>query len=552
MVFTPPDDKIAYKRLITAGNDEIWYEDLDAMTAGTMVELTDARDDIDTSDQLNMFEAYQKVFIVNGANLKVADFVNTKLTSNAEITTYLPAHGDIIRQEQGGSDVAYMVVDFISEYNTTTANKHLIYGYAYYAGTATAFNTTNDIINATDDVVIDGGADLTVAADSIPHWYDWTVYNGDETTYGTMPNKAYLGCLYKGRGIISGNPEHPDQWYMTRQTNLWDFSYLAGDAGTPVKGGNADAGELGDIIRCLIPYKDDYLIFGLATSIWYLSADPAYSGELGGLDLTTGMFGANSWCWDGAGNLYFWGTNGFYRTIIPGTPICLSTIALPDIIKDEAADPSTHRIIMEYNRIDYGIHICITKLSDGSNSNYWYDLKTEGFFPEIWPDECGAYSLFYYAANDTSLRDILVGCKDGYLRKFDKTAEDDNIGGSDQLIDSYAVLGPIQLSDGINDGTLGNINIISAGGISGGGDDSNDIDFSVFSARTSEHITKDITVATAKYSGVFSSPGYQKGNKDRRKARGRFGAIKIGNDTATETWGFEKLTLDVKQIGRVL
>ena len=120
------------------------------------------------------------------------------------------------------------------------------------------------------------------------------------------------------------------------------------------------------------------------------------------------------------------------------------------------------------------------------------------------------------------------------------------------MIDSYTVLGPIQLSDGINDGILGNINIISAGGISGGGDDSNDIDFLVFSARTSEHITKDITAATAKYSGTFNSPGYQKGNKDRRKARGRFGAVKIGNDTATETWGFEKLTLDVKQIGRVL
>ena len=367
-----------------------------------------------------------------------------------------------------------------------------------------------------------------------------------------MPNTAYLGCLYRGRPILSGNPEHPEQWYMLRQGNPYDAAYLAGDAGTPVKGGNADAGELGDIVRCLIPYKDDYLIFGSATQIWYLSGDPSYSGDLGGLDLTTGIFGANSWCWDGAGTLYFWGTNGFYKTTIPGTPICLSTIALPDLIKDEAADPSTHRITMEYDRIDYGIHICITKLSDGSNSNYWYDLKTEGLFPEVYPDECGVSSLFYYDANDTTLRDILVGCKDGYFRKFDKTAEDDNIGGSDQLIDSYAVLGPIQLSDGINDGTLSNINVISAGGISGGGDDSDDIDFSVFSARTSEHITKDITAATAKYSGTFNSPGYQKGNKDRRKARGRFGAVKIGNDTATETWGFEKLTLDVKQIGRVL
>jgi hypothetical protein len=547
-------DVVTYKRLITAGNDEIWYEDLD-VAAGTMTELSAANGDIDTSDQLNMFEAYQKVFIVNGANLKVADFVNTKITVSA--MTAPPAHGDILTQDQTGGNIAYMVVDFVNTAKTA------IYGYAYYAGSATAFNTTVDISsnNATATMNPSPIPNANISAVTAgPHWYDWTDYpdviltlDASTKSYGALPNKAYIGCLYHGRGIISGNPEHPEQWYMTRQNNLWDWVYLAGDAGTPVKGQAADAGKLGDIVRCLIPYKDDYLIFGCATSIQFLSGDPSYGGEIGSLDATTGIFGANSWCWDGAGNLYFWGTNGFYKTTIPGIPICLSAIALPDLVKDEAADPSTYRITMAYDRRDYGINICITKLSDGSNSNYWYDLKTKGFFPETYPDECGPYSLFYYAANDTTLRDLLVGCKDGYIRKFDKTAEDDNIGGSDQAIDSYAVLGLIQLSDGINDGTLGNINIVSAGGESGGGEsDSDDIDFSVFTARTSENIIEDVTAGTSKLSGTFSSPGYQKGNKDRRKVRGRFGAVKIGNDTATETWGFEKITLDIKQIGRVL
>jgi len=497
-----------------------------------------------------MFEAYQKVFVVNGANLKVADFVNTKLTSDAEITTYLPSHGDILTQDQTGSKYAYMVVDFVSAW---AGGAHLIYGYAYYAGGATAFTTTHDVKDADANTVI-ANANLTTVTEK-PHWYNWTPYDGDTSTYGSMPNKAYLGCLYRGRTIISGDPEHPEQWYMPRQANPWDWAYLAGDAGTPVKGGNADAGKLGDIMRCLIPYKDDYLIFGCATCIWYLSGDPSYSGDLGVLDATTGIFGAKSWCWDGAGNLYFWGTNGFYKTTVPGTPICLSAIALPDLVKDEAADPSTYRITMAYDRKDYGILICITKLSDGSHSNYWYDLKTEGFFPEsCGSNQCGPYSLFYYAANDTTYRDLLIGCKDGYIRKFDKTSKSDvKSDDTNQLIDSYAVLGPLQLSDGINDGTLGNINIVSAGGESSGSEsDSDDIDYSVYTARTSENIIEDVAAAASKLSGVFSSPGYQKGNKDRRKARGRFGAVKIGNNTVEETWGFEKLTVDIKQTGRVL
>jgi len=543
-------DKVTIKRLAAvSGANKFYYEDID-VAAGDITELTDADGDIDTSDQLNMFEAYQKVFIVNGANLKVADFVNTKLTSDAEITTYLPSHGDILTQDQTGSKYAYMVVDFVSAW---AGGAHLIYGYAYYAGGATAFTTTHDVKDADAATVIANTNLTTVTAK--PHWYDWTPYDGDTTTYGTMPNKAYLGCLYRGRPIISGDPEHPEQWFMARQANPWDFAYLAGDAGTPVKGGNADAGKLGDIIRCLISYKDDYLVFGCATCIWYMSGDPAYSGDLGALDLTTGIFGANSYCFDGAGNLYFWGTNGFYKTTIPGVPICLSAIALPDLVKDEAADPSTYRITMAYDRKDYGILICITKLSDGSNSNYWYDLKTEAFFPEVYAsNQCGPYSLFYYAANDPAYRDLLVGCKDGYIRKFDKTSKSDvKSDDSNQLIDSYVVLGPLQLSNGVNDGTLGNINIVSAGGESGGSEsDSNDIDFSVFTARTSENVIEDAAAGTSKLSGTFSSPGYQKGNKDRRKVRGKFGAVKVGNDTAAETWGFEKLTLDIKQIGRVL
>lgn len=549
-------EKATIKRLVAVGNDTVYYEDLD-VAAGKMKDLEIPADDINTDDQLNMFEAYQKVFVVNGTNLKVVDFVNTKLTVAA--MTKPPAHGDILSQDQGSDNIAHMVVDFVN------ADMTEIYGFSYYEEDATTFVDDVEITSLNTIATMDPSpipaVSITGVSDDRPHWYSWTVYPDviltEGTTpksYGAMPNKAYLGCLYNGRTIISGDPEHPNQWYMSRQANPWDWAYLAGDAGTPVKGQAADAGKLGDIIRCLISYKDDYLIFGCATSIDFLSGDPAYSGDLGALDKTTGMFGANSWCWDGAGTLYFWGTNGFYKTTIPGVPMCLSAIALPDLVKDETADPSKYRITMAYDRKDYGILICITKLEDGSNSNYWYDLKTEGFFHEKYEsNQCGSYSLFYYAANDTSLRDLLVGCKDGYIRKFDKTVKSDiKSDDTNQLIDSYAVLGPIQLSDGINDGTLGNINIVSAGGELTGLSDSYDVEYSLYAARTSENVIEDVTAAASKLSGTFNSPGYQKGNKDRRKIRGRFGAIKIGNDTAAQTWGFEKLTVDIKQIGRVL
>ncbi len=525
------------------------------MAVGTMVELDTSSGAIDTSDNLNMFEALQKVFIVNGANLKVADFINTKLTSNTEITTYLPAHGDILSQVQNGGDIAYMVVDYISAW---ASSKHLIYGYAYYAGSATAFVTNKDVKDSDGNTVI-ALANLTTKTDK-PHWYDWTVYNGDTTTYGTMPNKAYLGCLYRGRPVISGDPEHPHQWYMARQFHPWDFAYIANDAQSPVKGGNADAGEIGDIIRALIPYKDDYLIFGCATSMWFLAGDAADGGSINELDLTVGIFGANSWCFDGEGNLYFWGTNGLYKTAIPGTPKCISEYKLPNLVDDEAVDPATHRITLAYDRVRAGILICVTKLSDGSNSNYFYDLRTldeagiGGFFPESYPDECGPYSLFYYAANDSDYRDLLVGCKDGYIRKFDESAKDDDIGGSDQLIDSYVQFGPLQIADDPKfEGKITGLDIISAGTLpSGGSSDSNDIDCKLYVADSAEKIIEKLAADTnPNFSKTFVAAGRRRGSNIKRKIRGVYTGIKLGNDTAAETWGFEQLLIDGKKSGRL-
>ncbi len=557
-------DLVTYKRLVAAGNDNIYYEDID-VAVGTMVELTttavggQSSGAIDTSDNLNMFELLQKVFVVNGSNLRVADFINTKLTSNAEITTYLPSKGDILSQVQNGGDIAYMVVDYVSAW---ASSKHLIYGYAYYAGSATAFVTNKDVKNANGNIVIALANLTTVTAK--PHWYDWTVYNGDTTTYGTMPNKAYLGCNYRGRPVISGDPEHPHQWYTARQFHPWDFAYVANDAQSPVKGGNADAGEIGDIIRALIPYKDDYLIFGCATSMWFLAGDAADGGTINEMDLTVGIFGANSWCFDGEGNLYFWGTNGLYKTTIPGTPKCISEIKLPNLVNEtinsETIDPATHRIILAYDRVRAGILICITKLSDGTNSNYFYDLRTldetgiGGFFPESYPNECGPYSLFYYAANDSDYRDLLVGCKDGYIRKFDESAKDDNIGGSNQAIDSYVKFGPLQIADDPKfEGKITGLDIISAGTLpSGGSSDSNDIGCKLYAADSAEKVIEKLAAGTnPNFSKTFVAAGRRRGSNIRRKLRGVYAGIELRNNTSGETWGFEQLLIDAVKSGRL-
>jgi hypothetical protein len=525
-------DKISYKKLIVCGNNEVWCE----MTAGTMTELTTTGYTIDTSDQLMMFEGYQKAFVVNGSILGVADLVNTEIYDDTGFTNK-PTRGAIVYQN--GTSPATILVDYIN------GTDKVLYGYVM-SGTVQATTPITSAVSGGGNVIFPSPTTITAS----PNWYAWTPYDNDTTTYGSMPSKAYLGCLYRGRTVLAGNPNYPQQWYMSRQANPWDWntSVSISDAQRPITGSLGNAGESGDIIRALIPYKDDYLILGCSTSISIMTGDPAMMGPIDVLDLTTGIFGAKSWCLGppgkegGAARLYFWGTNGIYVTEIPGHPVCISALSLPDIVKDEAPDPSTYRISMAFGVRKQGILICITKLADGSNSNYWYDLRTEGFFPEQYPDECGAYSLLNYPANSPTYAGLLVGCKDGYIRVFDEAGKNDDKGATDEAIDSYVVFGPIQIAEDNKEGKIGNLTIITGGGAaSGTHTDSNDIAYEIFTADTAEEVMEKLDANTApRITGTATNSG--KGiKKDTRKVRGTYGAIRLGNNTASETWSFEKL-----------
>ena len=525
------------------------------MAAGAMTALAASAvaGQLDTTDQLMAFEAFQKICVVNGENLKIADFSNSSITFTVAFTT-APRKGDTISQDQGAGVIARMVVDYVSE------DKKTIYGFRITEATA-VFNATDSIESddANGDVTMNPVTPTPasfVDRTAGPLWYDWESH--EHLTFD-LPTKAYIGCLYRGRAVLSGNPLEPYQWYMSRQGDIHDFDYIAGDAQTPVKGGNSNMGEIGDIITALISYKDDFLIFGCANNIYFAADDPAYGGTLNPLDLTTGMYSQTAWCLgpideNGRGTMWFWGTNGLYVTSIPGVPVCVSQMRLPDLIADEAADRSTHRIVLGYDRRNNGISVFITKLSDGTNSNWWYDLTTKGFFPESYPEECGVYSAKYYGAADSDNRGLILGGKDGYLRTFNRDAASDDIGATDEAIDSYVTLAPIPLAKDLDyTGKLTAYNIMTAGGkASGSQTDSDDVYFKIFTSLTPDGILEKITAdGVPRAGGTFTAPGRRANNRRMHKIDGAYLGIKLGNNTAGESWSFEKFYGTISPSGRI-
>jgi hypothetical protein len=501
-----------------------------------MIALSDSIGDIDTSDQCVVFEGYQKGFVVNGGNLKVVDFINAELTHSALTTAH--AKGDILTQAVTS---ATMVVDFTNTAKTKT------YGYV----TSGTFDTSNSVTGSgSGSAFTPSATDTGAPGDNDPHWYDWTVYPGGAS--GTMPTIAYLGCLYRGRCVLAGNPNYPFQWYMSRVADPWDWAYASNDATSPVAGGNADAGELGDIIRALVPYQDEYLIFGCSGSMWVLRGDPASGGSLEELDLTLGIFGADSWDFDGDGNFYFFSTEGLYRMSAGLGPIApLSDGVLPHLAVDEALDPTVHRVIVAYDPARKGVVVTITTLATGDNSNYFYDLRTQGFYPETYPAACGVYSAVYYNSVDDAYRGLLLGGSDGYIRVFDDSEKNDVGTSSDSTITSTMILPIIQNEDDDREVRLQSLTVTLAGGAADGTfSDTDAVTINYFADDSAEEVVESILdLDTPHTTTALTGPGRQ--YRLRARVRGQAVGLEMANSTSDSTWAIERIAAMIEAVGKV-
>ena len=148
----------------------------------------------------------------------------------------------------------------------------------------------------------------------------------------------------------------------------------------------------------------------------------------------------------------------------------------------------------------------------------------------------------------------MVGCTDGFLRTFDDDSKNDVIGvGNESTINSEVSLGPVHIS-GVaqREGTIGGVDLTTAGGKIGGSQpDSDNVDFKVFTSRTSANVLEKMNAGVnPNFAGTFAGPGDQRGSTRRQTARGVYLGVKLENTTAGESWGFEELFVNLKASGR--
>lgn len=334
---------------------------------------------------------------------------------------------------------------------------------------------------------------LTFFADGVNAYYynaaDDEVYNWrNEVVYGILPNDSNGGFPYiefwNNRLVIFGLSDDPSNWYMSAENNPFDWKQQSNVVGASISGRTSPAGLFPGRIFGVIPYNDDLVVFGGDHTLYQLSLDPAVDGQFNLISDTIGIAPGRAWCKDGYGAVYFLGNSGgLYKLPLSASPERLSNRAID--AKLGMIDIANSVVHLTWDAIRQGVHVFVRPNDDSEAEQFFYDFRTEGWFPYIFGSS--DYNPTCIATVDFDSpedRSILIGCNDGYVRQLDDTATDDD----GLQIDAYYVLGPWVSQAGI--GTQVMLNAID-GALARG----SNATVSVLTGEDAEHVIEEGVVA---------------------------------------------------------
>lgn len=403
--------------------------------------------------------------------------------------------------------------------------------------TATGFGTSARICHC----ITGDKAFLTAVGAVQPVVFDAALgsiaYHGNPpaSPLGDVPNYCSIVAMIGDRLVFSGDSSAPRAYYMSRSGDYNDFAYGDTDDDRAVTGFLSVGGVNSDAITAVIPWFGDYSVWCCKSSMSVLVGDNpvtgAYflpiSGRLGSLD-------SMSWCF-GEGRSLFIMTREGVAALDPGNPR-----AEPKLISQEkmpremlAIAPSTYEVTLAWDSRSQLIHIFISKTVASAGVDHWaLSLRTGGFFRMRYATDHEPLSAFAYPTTSSTSTNILLGCRDGYIRRFSNSSATDD--GTN--FDSYVMMGPLRPSgtEHVDSRILELVGIMATG--------SGTVDCDILPAATAELSTAASSLWNAELS-AGRSPVH------RPRVRCGNAIIKV-TGTPGSAWSKEKLGVVVGSGGR--
>lgn len=276
---------------------------------------------------------------------------------------------------------------------------------------------------------------------------------------GRIPLRSKLGTFWRGRAVVGRSADDGHIWHLSAQSDLndWDIDPPSSSPTQATDGVSSNRiGRCPDIINCLIEVNDDVLLFGCDHSIYRLRGDPQAGGEFDLVTDTEGLAFGQKGAKDPAGNVYAFSSRGGVVRIAPdGFPQRISSRSIERRL--QAIDLSTYWVEMEWDVEAEGLRVFVVPFGTGGPSvtHYFWDAKN-GWSDGMgwWPDVFGQANQGIQPTCSIVLdgdaptdRQLTIGCEDGFLRRFSRTAtkDDQTAAGVDVPIISRMTHGPIPL-----------------------------------------------------------------------------------------------------------
>ena len=395
-------------------------------------------------------------------------------------------------------------------------------------------------VDGTGGVIVEGtnvdGDSQTIKNGSFTTLVNWaTEVSGSGS--GSLPLECHGITAYRGCIVLYGQTTDPNNWYVSGVADplSWDFgadpfetSAFAADV--------SDLGQNPDVVMAMIPWHDDLMIIGGAHSIRMVTGDPRRGGHIDVVTDAIGILSFDAWTIGKGGLVYFMGTDGFYVMQFGGKPVNISEGVLDSLLGN--VQISETDIIVRYDPFASGVHIWLTPSTPGSDGVHVFFDEINGAF---WPFEYGNAAHQPYGAaplrgNTAATQSVILGCQDGYIRKHDRDAANDD----GTAIDAWLEYGPILADGGNQEGIIREL----MGEIATG---SGTVSWLLRAALSAQELNDGLyTLGTR--TGTLNRDGF---NRAARLSL-RFGAaqLKLTNAVLDEQFGIERFVVKALAGGR--
>lgn len=380
-------------------------------------------------------------------------------------------------------------------------------------------------------------------------WIAHTQYRGDLYTMGTQGLKysyvddyptawtASTGTLPAANilstwgGRIIACEQHIFSMSRINDPRDWNYSASEFDAARAFAYTVGETAVIGEWGTAIIPASGDVCFLAKSRSIWAVLGNPAGGGQLVNTSRSTGVLNPHAWTRTADDTIYFLGYDGLYRLAKGQTQNPQKMLA--DKVPALRPDPDTETGTLVYDHYAEGIHILGVEI-DNVVYDFFYHIPTDSLWPVEMPATmrmrsiAGAYSV---DTINTAGSRVWIGCKDGYLRRFNEAASNDD-GTS---IVSNVLMGPIRLAPSLWEGRVDELRGVM-------GASSGNVTWGVQPGRSGEAAI----AASAQATGAWVAG---ENRISRPRASGQYACIKLSSTSAR--WVLEEMTMIRSGSGRV-